>query len=431
MHAFSAAQTVSSPRSAVGKVRTLIGLAAATLLLAACAAGGGRVVSDSPNLAPLAPVYNGVATGSPRRLGFNTGPVKAALLIPQTGRPRDQLALGRALFEAAQLALFESGRSDISLVVKNTGGGPGSAAAAAERAIAEGADIILGPVFAEDVSAVRAVASASGVPVIAFSSDVSVAGNGVFLLSFPPEAEIRAIVGYAAAQGYRAYASLSSSNAYGRRAAQTYASLVAEIGGTLVAQQSFASGNDYNAVMGLSGLTFDTLFVPAGGQELRQITALLRFGPQAAEPQGEGMTTAPPPAVAARAELPAYILLGTGLWDEPANATAGGLTGGYFAAPEPGTRENFGARFEAAYGYRAPRIASLGYDAVNLAATLAGAGRITRDAVADPNGFAGVDGIFRFRPDGTIDRGLAIIETTGQGFRVVRGAPITFEAAGF
>lgn len=441
---------------------TGLALAAGVLALSACGTinrvvgDGGQPVVEGPggpggpgrgprpDVTPIGP-QGPAATGGPRMgSGAGSGPLKVALLVPQSGRARDQVALGNAIFDAAQMALFDTGRSDIMLIVKNTGSGAGSAANAAQQAINEGAEIILGPVFAEEVGAVRAVAAPLGVPVIAFSSDNSVAGGGAYLLSFPAEEEIRAVVNYAAGRGVGLFAVLTPQNAYGRRASNVFARDVAAIGGTVVAEASYPAVKDamYGSVMQLDGKDFDALFVPDGGTSLRDVAGLVRFGPPpppAPKPLTEeqiaaGVAPPPPPPPPVRAVLPDHILLGTGLWDETANGVSGGLARGVFAAPEPSARASFASRFQSAYGYRPPRVASLGYDALALAATLSSdlpGQRFTASAIASPNGFSGVDGIFRFLPNGTVQRGLAIIEATGGGFSVLRPAPRTFQAAGY
>ncbi len=438
---------------------TALALTVGVVALSACGTmtrvvgdGGERVTGDSggpgrgprPNVSPLGP-EGPSATGGPRiGSGVGAGPVTVALLVPRSGRARDQVALGNALFDAAQMALFDTGRSDVTLIVKNTGSGAGSAANAAREAINEGAEIILGPVFAEEVGAVRAVAAPLGVPVIAFSSDNSVAGGGAYLLSFPAEEEIRAVVNYAAGRGVGLFAVLAPQNAYGRRAANAFARDVAAIGGAVVADVNYPAAKDamYPSVMQLDGRDFDALFIPDGGANLRDIAGFVRFGPPPPPPPkpltdeqiAAGVAPPPPPPPPVRAVLPEHILLGTGLWDEAANGASGGLARGVFAAPEPSARQSFSARFEGAYGYRPPRVASLGYDALALAATLSSdlpGRRFSASAITDPNGFSGVDGIFRFLPNGTIQRGLAIIEATGGGFAVLRPSPRTFQAAGY
>lgn len=128
-------------------------------------------------------------------------------------------------------------------------------------------------------------------------------------------------------------------------------------------------------------------------------------------------------------------LLGTGLWDDPAVAKETSLMGGWYAVPPQDQRSNFITRYQQLYGSKPPRIASLAYDAVALSATLADGTpgkRYTRVAIADPNGFAGIDGIFRFRSDGMTERGLAVMEVSNGGqLSVISPAANTFQSQGF
>jgi ABC-type branched-subunit amino acid transport system substrate-binding protein len=387
------------------------------------------------------------ATGGPRSgTGVQPeggGTITVGLLIPETGRSRDQLALGAALRDAAWLALTDSGRGDIQIVIKDTGGNASRAAAAASAAIREGADILLGPVFAEDVAAVGNVARGAGVPVIAFSSDNTVASPGVFLLSFPLEEEVRQIVNYSASRGFGFFAALVPANQYGRRAAMAYRDAVSRIGGEITASTTYTPGEAaYSSIMQLDGKQFDAIFVPDGGASMRGVANLLRNGPPpppAPPPLTEeeiaaGKTPPPPPEPLPRANLPEYALIGTGLWDEGSTGGSASVAGGFFAAPETFGRERFSARFNGAFGYRPARIATLGYDALSLVAILSSnpsPDRFSYANIADPNGFSGLDGIYRFLPDGTIQRGLAILQVTGGGFQTVRSAPRSFQATGF
>jgi hypothetical protein len=126
-------------------------------------------------------------------------------------------------------------------------------------------------------------------------------------------------------------------------------------------------------------------------------------------------------------------LLGTGLWYDPAITKEGALTGGWFAAPAPHAQDAFDAKYRSIFDAQPPQLATLAYDAISLVALLAPGEpyhRFTRAALVDPNGFAGVDGIFRFKEDGTAERGLAILQVEPEGFQVIEPAPTTFQAIG-
>ena len=123
-------------------------------------------------------------------------------------------------------------------------------------------------------------------------------------------------------------------------------------------------------------------------------------------------------------------LLGSGLWDDPSIAGESALDGGWYAASPPEPRQEFESRFQATYGHPAPRLASLAFDAAALAAVLGksgGSGPISQEAILNPSGFTGVDGLFRFTPQGVVQRGLAVIEVGPQGTTVVSPAPPSFQ----
>ena len=310
------------------------------------------------------------------------------------------------------MAVLESKRTDILLMPRDDGGTPEKAAAAAQRAIADGAEIIIGPLFAQSVTAVAPVARAQKVPVIALSSDRSVGGRGVYLLSFQPETEVNRIVSYAARSGRNSFAALVPKNAYGDKVASAFRDSVARAGGRLAGVQSFDEKPD-------------AVGAPSRAAAQSGADAIL-IG------EGGGMLEAIGPALGVAAK--SSKLLGTGLWDDAAVSQEPTLANGWFAAPAPAAFRDFSERYRQTYRSAPPRIATLTYDAVSLVALLARGrpyDRFTDAVLTDPSGFTGVDGIFRFRDDGSAERGLAVLAVTPNGFTVVDPAPRTFPQPGF
>lgn len=344
------------------------------------------------------------------------GQVRIAMLLPFSHPDKGTRAVAQALLDAAQMAMFDMGAKSMKLMTQDTGTTPESAAAAANAAIDKGAELILGPLLANDVRAVAPVARARNVPVIAFSTDRTVAGDGVFLLSFLPEQEVSRIVSYAASQGRSKFAALVPSTPYGRRVEEAFRNTVMQSGREVVSVQTYEPNAQAlePAVKAVAKLGFDAIFLPEGGQMLRSLGPILTVN-----------------GVDGRK----VKLLGTGLWDEAATAREPSLTGGWYAVPPQEQRVAFTSRFQQLYGSKAPRIATLAYDAIALCATLSGGRpgqRYTRTTIADPNGFAGIDGIFRFRSDGMTERGLAVLELTQSGqLSVVSPAANTFQSTGF
>ncbi|MBP6011765.1 MAG: penicillin-binding protein activator [Alphaproteobacteria bacterium] len=343
------------------------------------------------------------------------GQVRIGILLPLSHPSKDIRGTAQALLDAAQMAMFDMGARSMMLLPRDTGATPESAAAAANDVIDKGAELILGPLLANDVRTVGPVARARNVPVIAFSTDRTVAGEGVFLLSFLPEQEVSRIISYAAAQGRGKFAALVPQTPYGARVEEAFRNTVMQSGREVVTVQNYQPTPQSlePAVKAIAKMGFDTIFLPEGGTMLRSLGPILTIN-----------------GVDSRK----VKLLGTGLWDDPAVAREPSLMGGWYAVPPQEQRANFSTRYQQLYGGKPPRIASLGYDAVALSATLAGGTpgrRYTRTAIADPNGFAGIDGIFRFRSDGMTERGLAVMEVGNGAQSVISPAASTFQSQGF
>lgn len=346
----------------------------------------------------------------------NPNQVKVALLLPFSHPDKNTRAVAQSLLNAAQMAVFDMGARTMQLMPRDTGATPESAAAAATSALDAGAELILGPLLANDVRAVAPVARARNVPVIAFSTDRTVAGDGVFLLSFLPETEVTRVVSYAIAQGRTRFAALIPATPYGQRAEEAFRATVTSAGREVVAVQSYQPNAQAlePAINAVAKTGFDAIFLPEGGPMLRSMAPILLVkNPNAAKVK----------------------LLGTGLWDDPAVARETALIGGWYSVPPQDQRQAFITRYQQLYTVKPPRIASLAYDGVALAATLSRGSRgnrYTNQSISDPNGFAGIDGIFRFLPNGFTERGLAVMEIAPNGqLTVASPAAATFQSQGY
>jgi ABC-type branched-subunit amino acid transport system substrate-binding protein len=388
-------------------------LVAFALLVLLTGCGGGRSV-PAPVISPQSPFAGGPAPPSPPPAA--PGPVKVALLVPLSG---PNAALGKSMLEAAQLALFTTGGKRLILVPRDTAGSPGGAAGAARSAISDGARLILGPLLASEVEAVRPVADAAHVNVIAFSTATQLAGGNVFLMGFLPRQEVVREVSFAHDRGLDRFAAMVPNSPYGHLMGDAMRQAAATSGGTVVDTEYFdPQGGDVAAAIhrllpaaaggAPPGPRFDALLLPEGGNRLKDIARQLK---------------------AAGLDTHAVRLLGSGLWDDPSISGDPALYGGWFAASPPAQRREFESHFQATYGHPPPRLASLAFDAAALAAVLArndGGAPFSRDALLNPRGFTGVDGLFRFTPQGLVQRGLAVLEVTAQGGTVVSPAPQSF-----
>jgi ABC-type branched-subunit amino acid transport system substrate-binding protein len=337
--------------------------------------------------------------------------VKVALIVPLSA-PGHASLIGKSLKQAAELALFERDLPNLQLVVKDDKGTPEGARAAADEAVKDGARLILGPVFANAVTAVAPVARQAGVPVVAFSNDRQVAGGGVYLLSFQPAPEVVRIVDYATRQGKRRFAALIPDDTFGKLVAASFRQAVAQRQGVLIALETYRPSANamLEPMRKLSeaikvgygeNARIDALFVPGAQERLETIARLL--------PQAEIDTAS-------------IKLIGTGGMDYPNAGRDPKLIGAWYPAPDPRGWNDFSQKFAKSYGQAPPRIATLAYDAIGVAIELARGTegqRYTAATLTRPNGFQGVDGAFRFLPDGTTDRALAILEVQQFGATVV------------
>jgi branched-chain amino acid transport system substrate-binding protein len=415
--AISVAGPVLGPVAALARsIRPFAIAGAAAIALVACTT---KPLPPSPT-APMADA--GTKPGHPltenKPTFFNMSnipddhtPVRVGIILPFASGTPAVKALAAAMLKSAQLALYDSGNKDIVLMTADEGTTPESAAV---RLLDQGAEILVGPLYAPSVKAISHEARDRGVPVLAFSTDRSVAGDGVYLMGFLPQADTDRVVRYALAQGHHKIAALIPSTAYGDVTLDALKTAIKDGKGELGTVEHFPGTVD--GVLGPAGklakTDADALFLPQGGVTLRAAAPTLGTG---------GL------------DRDKVKLLGTGQWNEPANTSEPTLNGAWFAAPDPKDEAAFEEKYRDAFGATPPPLAALSYDAISLVAALAKGEpykRFTRAALADPNGFSGADGIFRFSADGTAERGLAVVAVTPDGFHVVDPAPTTFVKSG-
>ena len=395
-----------------------VGSLLACLALSACAGGGlgGNVFGGSGIAGGPASAPHGVPAGQT---------VKVALLLPLTGNANAQ-PVAKAMKQAGELALFDFDKPNVQLIPKDTHANPDGARQAAQDAIKDGAELIIGPLFANEVTAVAPIAQGAGVPVLAFSSDRNVAGNGVYLMSFVAGADVPRMISYAVSKGKTRFAALFPQNDYGRLVEQSFQRAIQDNHAQAVMPKSFPA--DANGMLPpvkeMSVLAkkdskqgpapppqIDAIFIPAGGDTLPSLAPLFPYY---------------------EVDTKNVKLMGLSGWDYSGAGKEGALLGGWFAAPDPKGWQGFTRRYVETYGDAPPRLASLAYDAVSLAISLsnnAPAQRFVASELTRTSGFQGIDGLFRLRSDGTTERGLAILEVQKYGNQVIDPAPQAFAAS--
>ena len=343
-------------------------------LLAACAGGD---IGEAPQATPAPP---------PTTQQLGTGGTVVALLLP----------LGA-----------QGNAGIVALSMKNS-----AELAVAEAAVAEGAKVVIGPLFAHSVAAAAQVTRPLNIPVIAFSTDANVAGNGVFLLSFLPSGDVERIVRFEVSQNRRSFAALLPESAYGTVVEGALQQAVASAGGRVAVMERF--GTD-RAKMGEVARRVapalaqaDVLFIPDTPDQALQMVQML---------------------AANGVDLKRLRLAGTGLWDDQRLYSDAMFDGAQFAAPDLSGWRTFSERYRARFGADPVRTATLSYDAVSLVTAMvraSGPDGVSIAALSSASGFSGVEGAFRFRADGTIERGLAVMEIKAGAVQVASPAPRSF-----
>ena len=404
---FPVAQAKTSPRGPAGSSWLAVLATLSGLVLSAC---GGNSASDafsSLSGSPQAPTQPAAAIGA--------GRIKVGLILPLSGAGNAGVA-AQSMRNAAEMALAEYNNPDLQLLLKDDGGSASGAQQAAQQAVDEGAEIILGPLFALTVGPVGQVARARNVPVIAFSTDANVAAHGVYLLSFLPESDVDRIVSFAASQGKRSFAALVPDNAYGTVVEGAFKQAVGRRGGRLVALEHYPldraqmQGPARNVALAAKGA--DAIFIPDGADAVPSVVQAL---------------------ISSGIDTKRVQLMGTGLWEDAQIFSSPALEGAWYAGPDSTGFRNFSARYRTRYGQDPVRTSTLAYDAVTLIAALIktqGADRFSEAVLTNPSGFAGLDGLFRFRPDGTNQRGLAVLRVSPTGGQIISPPPKAFPGSG-
>jgi ABC-type branched-subunit amino acid transport system substrate-binding protein len=358
---------------------------------------------------PVAPPPTRPAQVQPQRvepgIPVDVARHRVALLVPLSGQ---NAGVGQSLANATQMALLDTKNERVRITTYDTNGG---AAAAAQKALADGNRLILGPLLAEDVRVVAPIAHRAGVPVVSFSNDSTAAGNGAYVMGYVPGQSIERVVGYAKGQGVSDFAGLVPNGTYGERASSAFLRAVERAGGQVRTLQTYdrAPGSLTAAVtrMAPNGPYQGVLIADGGGTASIAVPMVRRNG-------GGG----------------AHVL-GTELWNsESSIATRPALAGAWFASVSDGLYRQYAAKYRARFGTAPYRLSSLGYDAVLLTVRIARdwpiGSAFPEERLRDHDGFAGSDGAFRFGRDSVAERALEVQEIRGGTTVVVSPAPSGF-----
>jgi branched-chain amino acid transport system substrate-binding protein len=382
--------------------QSFFALATAAFLLGAC----GEQPQTSTPAAP--PTTVKASVGSPVT---PSGKTRIALLLPLSG---GAAPIGQAMQQAAEMALFDTGAKELALAAYDSGESAETAMEAYRKARTDGVAMVLGPLFGTSAKALAPLVAQGGANVVSFSNDESAAQRGVWIMGIAAPPQVRRVVDYTVETGIKRFAAFAPQTSYGEQMVRTLEGHVSMRGGTMAGVELY-DPNSADLVTSAKRL--------AGALKGDGKLAIL-------------VPVAPPRLSIALSALAAAGLdnksvqfIGTGVWDVPNVGSDAMARGAWYAAPDPARRADFERRFVATYGRPPNRLATLAYDGVALAGNLARlkpGGDFSAEAITNPNGWSGVDGIFRFLPDGRSERALAVIEVQGNRGTVVSPAPTTF-----
>ena len=378
-------------------------IAGAAALLGGCAVIPGVGAPETSASIPE-PVATSTPAPTPSALPTDTTRHRVGLLLPLTGSTAE---VGQSLNNATMMALIDANASNLRITTYDTSKG---AAAAARQAIADGNRLILGPLLADNVPAVRAVAQPAGIPAISFSNDTSVASNAVLVMGHIPEQSIDRSVAYARSQGRDAFAALLPDGDYGQRAYTALNSAVRQHGGEVKAFERYNRSNT-------SVISAAQRLRTRGGYDTVLIADGARLSLRAAGELGKGTDNAQ--------------LIGTELWSGEAGLTrSAAISGAIFSAVSDDRFQRFSNSYETRFGAKPYRIATLGYDSVLLTLKIAREWRVgdpfPSALLFDTGGFLGVDGPFRFSSGGVVERALEVRKIQGNQIISVSDAPTGF-----
>ena len=377
------------------------------------------VIATGVMLAACGPIsLQGPSTGGPTVDTSRAVPV--ALLVPKGAAGGGGL-VGRSLENAARLAVSDLNGATIDLRVYDTAGLPGTAAAQAQQALNDGAQIILGPLYSQSVTAVTGVTAGRNVNVLAFSNNQAVAGGNVFILGQTFSNVADRLSRYAARQGRRSVVVVHGDDIAG------------QTGRDAIVQRAQANGMQVAAVESYSlsqqGIRF------AGPQIAETVR---RTGASAVFLTANVDSDLPVIArvLPENGVDPAQVrYLGLTRWNSlPQALSLPGVQGGLFALPDQSVQAAFENRYSSAFGQAPHPLAGLAYDAVQAVGALVAQGRsdaLSGKALTQRSGFAGATGVFRLLPDGTNERGLAVAQVQNNRVVIVDPAPNRFGGAGF
>ena len=353
--------------------------------------------------------------------------LKVGILLPLSGKNKE---LGQSLLNAATMSLFENDTNDnIELIVFDAKDNQFGATSAIAEAASKGVKIIIGPVFSNSVEAIADKIKSEKMVALSFSNNMDLANkNGIFLMGFMPEQQIEKIVSYSISQGRNNFSVIAPNNQYGIKIANIFKEVVQRKDGNFVISEFYLNNKELDKA---AARVVNSFIVPERLSNRKKGDIGLKEGDKVYSD-----TILIPESGATLFKIVDYIkksnvnerdfqFIGTSQWDEIATLNDPNLIGSWFAAPDFHQYKNFEKRYYKTYGKFPVRISSIAYDAIGAIINLVnqtGNKKLTADDFINysspKNGFEGIDGLFRFLPNGLVQRNLAVLEVDNGEFRI-------------
>lgn len=376
---------------------------------------------------------------------------RIGVLLPLSG---DAARYGQGLKNATMLALEDTKNPNLILQFYDTKSTPEGARTAIINALNQRAQMIIGPLKSTSLRAISDEAVSRQIPVIAFSTSEEVLQPNIYTLGLLVDEQVNRIISYAASKGRSRLALLLPDNATGiavakaavKSAQQNQVSLT-RIGfyqpNTTDFSDILKKMTDFNTRSSRMDKMRKTLQVQAEQGDENSQKALRRVSTH--DTLGEvdfDMVLIPETGAKLKSAIsmfgyydvfsPDVKFLGTSIWENTRLNNESTIIGSWYPALSRNHSNYFANKYAFVFGEKPQTLYSLAYDAVALSNALARQNnRDLTGVITSPDGYVGINGMFRLFENGYNQHSMDIIEVRKTGDTVVDEAPKRFSENDF
>ncbi len=378
--------------------------------------------------------YDKIPSENLNKIGGNIK-VQVALFLPFSGKNKE---LGWNIFNAATLSLFANDmNNNVELVMVDSKDTPAEAAQAFKEIVNRKIKIVIGPVFSSAIEAIENDVKRNEITVISLSNNQQLAdkmyGNGgIFIAGMIPEMQIDKIVSFALDKGKFSFAIIAPNNQYGTTIHSIFKEVVKNRDATLVTAEFYENGSDktidrvVNRV--INSFTLSSRITRAKNKKNLVVTESDKIYPQVimVPESGKVLSKIAASIKNQNGDERNFKIIGTSQWDDISTVNDPNLVGSWFAAPENKKFREFEKSYFEICHKQPVRVSSLVYDAVALVSKMVDyrngeiptAKNFVEQTNPPKNGFEGIDGLFRFLPNGLVQRNLAVLQVGNGKFEI-------------